>query len=99
LHTPSNRIRGARTMGVGSLAELVRMTEKLGTSPEGLVHSHQVIGRLYQGIIDSLTSRGIGFRREENPIPAMTELNQSKNDALIAIVDDDAPVCEALRVC
>ena len=27
----------------------------------------------------------------------MKELNQSKNDALIAIVDDDASVCEALE--
>ncbi len=27
----------------------------------------------------------------------MTEINKSKNDALIAIVDDDASVCEALE--
>ena len=27
----------------------------------------------------------------------MTELNKSKNDALIAVVDDDASVCEALE--
>ena len=27
----------------------------------------------------------------------MTEFNKSKNDALIAIVDDDASVCEALE--
>jgi FixJ family two-component response regulator len=27
----------------------------------------------------------------------MTELNQSKKDALIAVVDDDASVCEALE--